>query len=59
MRLMELPDHLTEEKIEQFAHASETLFEFSRKARVSRYTAKRLLRGRGLSDSVETAGKLL
>jgi len=57
--MTDLPRHLTEQQVEQYARESETLLDFSRKCRVGRGEAKRLLKRYDLKDEVKRATKAL
>lgn len=50
--MREMPRHLDREKIVRYAKEADTLHEFSRKARVRRKPAKRLLKEYGMKDEV-------
>ncbi len=57
--MTELPRHLTRGQVEQYARESETLLDFSRKCRIGRNYAKRLLKEYGLGDEVKRATSAL
>ena len=49
-----VPRHLDEGKVSQYARESDTLFDFTQQARISRNEAIRLLKHFGLRDEVDT-----
>ena len=55
----EIPRHLTPELIEEHAEESDTVLEFTRKCRIGRIPAKRLLRQMDLEREVATAEDLV
>jgi hypothetical protein len=57
--MTELPPHLDRETVEQYAEESATVLEFTRKCRIGRTPAKRLLRQMDLEREVATAEDLV
>jgi len=55
--MTDLPRHLTEQQVEQYARESETLLDFTRKCRVGRKEAKRYLKQYELRDEVKRVTK--
>jgi hypothetical protein len=53
--MSELPDHLTREKVKQYAREADSMFEFTQKTRVNRELARRILNQVESVDGVDTA----